>query len=166
MRALWLQLGGRGMPAAAAQGGGNSAPRLHACRARAHAHGAMPPHAHPLTRPTLPRAAFLCRRRYVVAETSDALIVAFLGTKHAADHAVNLRLRHAPVFTARGAASPGSPSAAGDSAAPAAHSGYLRRAEGVPAEQLYRLARVRGRRLVLAGAPRGLVSSAALLAGS
>ena len=77
----------------------------------------------------------------MVAETPDALVVAFLGTKRAADHLVNLSLRYAPVFG-------GAPA---DGAAPAAHSGYLRRASGVPAEQLYQLARVQGKRLVLAG---------------
>ncbi|KAL4853938.1 hypothetical protein ACK3TF_005174 [Chlorella vulgaris] len=102
-------------------------------------------------------------QRYVVADAGDAIVVAFLGTKRPADHLVNLRLRHSPVFhpskpsgsldTASSsifAASPTSGSSSGG-AAPAAHSGYLARAAAVPAEQLYRLARVQGKRLVLTG---------------
>ncbi|KAI3425041.1 hypothetical protein D9Q98_008419 [Chlorella vulgaris] len=102
-------------------------------------------------------------QRYVVADAGDAIVVAFLGTKRPADHLVNLRLRHSPVFrpfqpggsldTAGNgsfAANPTSGSSSGG-AAPAAHSGYLARAAAVPAEQLYRLARVQGKRLVLTG---------------
>lgn len=37
------------------------------------------------------------------------------------------------------------------SAAPAAHRGYARRAEEVPIKQMWRLAAVRGKRLVLSG---------------
>ena len=72
----------------------------------------------------------------MVADAGDALVVAFLGTKRPADHLVNLHLRHSPMF-GQGPA--------------AAHSGYLRRAAGIPAEQLFQLARVQGKRLVLAG---------------
>ncbi len=87
-----------------------------------------------------------------MADTGDALVVAFLGTKRAADHLVNLSLRHAPVFGKAGSAANNS-STAGQAPGPgpAARSGYLRRAAGIPVEQLYRLARVQGKRLVLAG---------------
>lgn len=115
----------------------------------------------PLTLPPC-LSVSLCRR-YVVADAGDAIVVAFLGTKRPADHLVNLRLRHSPVFrpfqpggsldTAGNgsfAANPTSGSSSGG-AAPAAHSGYLARAAAVPAEQLYRLARVQGKRLVLTG---------------
>ncbi|PSC69406.1 cytochrome P450, partial [Micractinium conductrix] len=101
-------------------------------------------------------------QQYVVAETADALVVAFLGTKRPADHLVNLRLRHTPLKTSAAASYPSTAAAATlasfdaadaarSGAAPAAHSGYLRRAAAVPAEQLYALARVQGKRLVLAG---------------
>lgn len=78
------------------------------------------------------------------------------------DHLVNLRLRHTPLKTSAAASYPSTAAAATlasfdaadaarSGAAPAAHSGYLRRAAAVPAEQLYALARVQGKRLVLAG---------------
>jgi hypothetical protein len=86
----------------------------------------------------------------VVAEAGDALVVAFLGTKRAADHLVNLRLRHAPVLH-RGKAPAAEPVSGGGgggeadgssaAAAPSAHAGYLGRSLGIPVEQLYRLAR-------------------------
>jgi pimeloyl-ACP methyl ester carboxylesterase len=99
----------------------------------------------------------------VVADAGDAIVVAFLGTKRPADHLVNLRLRHSPVFhpskpsgsldTAGSSSFADNPTSGSSSggAAPAAHSGYLARAAAVPAEQLYRLARVQGKRLVLTG---------------
>lgn len=89
---------------------------------------------------------------YVVASTPDALVVAFLGTMRPADHLVNLHLRHAPALP-NSSASPQGNSEAEGGVAPtaAAHAGYLRRAAGIPAEQLYQLARVQGKRLVLAG---------------
>lgn len=80
------------------------------------------------------------RQRYVVAESDDALYVAFLGTKHAKDHVANLDLRHVPL-----------PGVAGGAGGARAHGGYLRRAEGIPLEQLYQLAAVQGKRLVLTG---------------
>lgn len=83
-----------------------------------------------------------------MADAGDALFVAFLGTKRPRDHLVNLQLRHAPVFPPRR----GAPAAAETTAPPAAHGGYLARAEGVPVQQLYALARLQGKRLVLAGA--------------
>ena len=104
-------------------------------------------------------------RRYVVAESADALYVAFLGTKMPRDHLVNLRVACAPALPqAATAAAPalgaeGAAEAAGAAAAAraagaeaGAHSGYLARAAGIPAEQLLQLARVQGKRLVLTGA--------------
>lgn len=114
-----------------------------------------------------------------MAESQDAIFVAFLGTKRPADHLVNLRLRHAPLL-GRAGSWPGNWSGSslsrsgssaslssldseggwgeGEGGAPegaapqaAAHAGYLRRAASIPAEQLYQLARVQGKRLVLAG---------------
>lgn len=92
--------------------------------------------------------------RYVVADTGDALVVAFLGTKHPADHLVNLHLRHARLFPKRhpGTAGSGSGKSTTEASGAAAHGGYLRRAAGIPVEQLYQLARVQGKRLILAGA--------------
>lgn len=98
----------------------------------------------------------LLNPRYVVASTPDALVVAFLGTMRPADHLVNLHLRHAPALPKGGSvtmAAAAEGSAAGGGSPPAAHAGYLRRAAGIPAEQLYQLARVQGKRLVLAGGP-------------
>lgn len=117
-----------------------------------------------------------------MAESADAIFVAFLGTKRPADHLVNLRLRHAPLLgragswpgnwsgssLSRSASSAsldsqgsgswsdgdgegGAPEGAAATQAAAAHAGYLRRAASIPAEQLYQLARVQGKRLVLAG---------------
>lgn len=89
-----------------------------------------------------------------MAETADALYVAFLGTKLPRDHLVNLRLACAPALPT--AAAPQGLQGEGEGpAAAAAHSGYLARAAGVPAEQLLQLARVQGKRLVLAGARAG-----------
>lgn len=99
----------------------------------------------PLPPPPLP-----CR--YVIASTPDAIVVAFLGTMRPADHLVNLHLRHAPAF-GKGQGS-GEEGGRGGGGAAAAHAGYLRRAAGIPAEQLYQLARVQGKRLVLAGGAR------------
>jgi hypothetical protein len=87
-------------------------------------------------------------QRYVVASTPDAIVVAFLGTMRPGDHLVNLHLRHAPALPKGGSAAGG---VGGSTSAAAAHAGYLRRAAGIPAEQLYQLARVQGKRLVLAG---------------
>ena len=106
----------------------------------------------PLTQPL--RSQRSLHPRYVVASTPDALVVAFLGTMRPADHLVNLHLRHAPALPKGGSATMAAAaegSAAGGGSPPAAHAGYLRRAAGIPAEQLYQLARVQGKRLVLAG---------------
>lgn len=89
--------------------------------------------------------------RYVVASTPDAIVVAFLGTIRPADHLVNLHLRHAPALPKGSSAAEAGSGSEGSTAAAAAHAGYLRRAAGIPAEQLYQLARVQGKRLVLAG---------------
>jgi hypothetical protein len=93
-------------------------------------------------------------QRYVVAEAGEALVVAFLGTKRAADHLVNLQLHPTPFLASSGGSSSSASSGSGGSdrpAAAAAHAGYQRRAAAVPAEQLYQLARLQGKRLVLAG---------------
>lgn len=76
-----------------------------------------------------------------MAEAGDALVVAFLGTKRAADHLVNLRLSHAPIFQQGKAAVVAPGEAGGHGAAPSAHAGYLGRSLGIPVEQLYQLAR-------------------------
>ena len=92
-------------------------------------------------------------QRYVVAEAGEALVVAFLGTKRAADHLVNLQLRPTPFLANSSSASSSGANSRGSGrpAVSAAHSGYQRRATAVPAEQLYQLARLQGKRLVLAG---------------
>ncbi|KAL4447779.1 hypothetical protein ABPG75_004998 [Micractinium tetrahymenae] len=124
-------------------------------------------------------------QQYVVAESDDAIFIAFLGTKRPADHLINLRLRHAPLLGRAGSwpgnwsgsslgrslssaslssldsegsggwgegeGEGGAPEGAASFTQAAAHSGYLRRAASIPAEQLYQLARVQGKRLVLAG---------------
>ncbi|KAL4419133.1 hypothetical protein ABPG77_002646 [Micractinium sp. CCAP 211/92] len=125
-------------------------------------------------------------QQYVVAESHDAIFVAFLGTKRPSDHLVNLRLRHTPLLGRAGSwpgnwsgsslsrsdssaslsslssldsegsgswsdGEGGAPEGAAAAGQAAAHSGYLRRAASIPAEQLYQLARVQGKRLVLAG---------------
>ncbi len=121
-----------------------------------------------------------------MAESHDAIFVAFLGTKRPSDHLVNLRLRHTPLLGRAGSwpgnwsgsslsrsdssaslsslssldsegsgswsdGEGGAPEGAAAAGQAAAHSGYLWRAASIPAEQLYQLARVQGKRLVLAG---------------
>ena len=90
----------------------------------------------------------------MVAESDDALYVAFLGTKHAKDHVANLDLRHVPL-----------PGVAGGAGGARAHGGYLRRAEGIPLEQLYQLAAVQGKRLVLTGEQAGVAGLQAWVGG-
>ena len=82
--------------------------------------------------------------RFLLAESEDALWVAFMGTKSARDLLTNAHIMMAPVWPEL------SPDEPGKSAA--AHRGYLSRARGVPVEQLYSEARRRGKRLVLCGA--------------
>ncbi|KAL6780838.1 CGL69A [Auxenochlorella protothecoides x Auxenochlorella symbiontica] len=76
------------------------------------------------------------RQRYLIASTDDALYVAFLGTKLPRDHMANLDARLTRLW-------PDSPAAA--------HSGYSGRASLIPIQQLFALAAVQGKRLVLAG---------------
>lgn len=72
-----------------------------------------------------------------MAETAEALHVAFLGTKLPADQLVNLHWRLRPVW-------PGSDARA--------HAGYLQRASSMPVDQFQSMAQTAGKRLVLSGA--------------
>lgn len=76
-------------------------------------------------------------QRYVLAETHDALYCAFLGTKSPADLLTSFHVKGTAAFEAFPDAQ--------------VHTGYLLRAQSVPAEELHRLAVARGKRLVLAG---------------
>lgn len=125
-----------------------------------------------------------------MAETPDAIHVSFLGTKVGRDHLSNLDLRYQPMAlspsplgapmykpTAEGASGfPSLPSlrsgaagkgsgSEGKQQGPAAHRGYALRAAGVPLEQMYRLASVAGKRLVLSGKPSTLKLSLPLAHG-
>lgn len=82
-----------------------------------------------------------CTCRYVVAHTSDAMYVAFLGTKQPIDHLVNLSWWLQPVWT-------------GSSAR--AHAGYLKRSALVPIHRLHSMALKSQKRLVLSGRHSGV----------
>jgi hypothetical protein len=112
-----------------------------------------------------------------MAETADAIHVSFLGTKLGSDHLTNLNLRYQPLHISTPSVAGGAAAAAAEdmpppgfdweavmqggfpagvpggqlSVGPAAHRGYAQRAVGVPVEQMYRLAAVQGKRLVLSG---------------
>jgi len=92
--------------------------------------------------------------RFLLAESEDALWVAFMGTKNARDLLTNGHILMGPVWPELSPDEPGS--------AAAAHKGYLSRARGIPVEQLYAEARRRGKRLVLCGASRHMSTLAAL----
>lgn len=77
-------------------------------------------------------------QNYVVGETPEALVVAFLGTKKPSDLLASLDARAAQAFLPLG---PGV----------AVHNGYLARTIATPVEEFYQLAVARGKRLVLAG---------------
>lgn len=80
------------------------------------------------------------RQSYVIAETEEALYVSFLGTKRPLDIMASLDMKGTTDDYLQ-ALGPGA----------IAHKGYASRAAAVPVEQLWRLANVRGRRLVLCG---------------
>ncbi len=82
--------------------------------------------------------------RFLLAESEDALWVAFMGTKNARDLLTNGHILMGPVWPELSPDEPGR--------AAAAHKGYLSRARGIPVEQLYAEAWRRGKRLVLCGA--------------
>ena len=82
--------------------------------------------------------------RFLLAESEDALWVAFMGTKNARDLLTNGHILMGHVWPELSPDEPGR--------AAAAHKGYLSRARGIPVEQLYAEARRRGKRLVLCGA--------------
>lgn len=98
--------------------------------------GAMAPL--PLTLGSLDWSTSAQSQSYVVGETEDAMVVAFLGTKKKGDLLVSLNLRAAEAFL------PLAPDVS-------VHKGYLSRALSIPTEELYKQATAKGKRLVFAG---------------
>lgn len=82
--------------------------------------------------------------RYLLAEDSDALYVSFIGTKQRRDIMTNANIMQENLW-------PGQPTAADSQEVPAAHTGFLNRARGVPIHKLYKLAKKLKKRLVLTG---------------
>ena len=106
---------------------------------------------------------------FLMAESPDALYVAFMGTKRPRDLVTNVNVYQdqilfdaasagsgSPTSSMDGAADDGAvgpvPAGAAGSAAPAAHRGFSSRAKAIPIEALYHQARAHGKRLVLCGA--------------
>ena len=97
--------------------------------------------------------AWLHATRFLLAESEDALWVAFMGTKSARDLLTNGHILMGLVWPELAADAPGG--------AAAAHRGYLSRARSIPVEQLYAEARRRGKRLVLCGVWAHFINSGA-----
>jgi hypothetical protein len=99
-------------------------------------------------RPAKKRTSPHTGRRYLVADCADALYVACMGTKQRRDLVTNANIMLEPLWEAE-------PRGADDSGAslevPAAHRGFLSRAQAIPIERLYQHARAQGKRLVLCG---------------
>eukprot|EP00891_Asterochloris_glomerata_P007897 jgi/Astpho2/7897/fgenesh1_pg.00118_%23_12_t len=76
--------------------------------------------------------------RYAVADSPEALYVAFVGTKQRRDYWTLAAIRQQPMWPE-------------DSSEASAHQGFLRRARSIPIHSLYRHARRQGKRLVLTG---------------
>lgn len=115
--------------------------------------------------------------RYLLAESGDTLFASFIGTKHYKDMITDVNILQGPLFhegmgaddqqddidiettsylQGTPATSPvvlklGTQSTNGKGKKPAAHRGFLARAKGIPAIELYRLAKKKDRRLVLCG---------------
>ncbi|KAL0028002.1 hypothetical protein WJX79_009904 [Trebouxia sp. C0005] len=82
--------------------------------------------------------------RYLLAEDNDALYVSFIGTKQRRDIMTNANIMQENLW-------PDLPIAADSQEVPAAHTGFLNRARGVPIQELYQLAKKLNKRLVLTG---------------
>ncbi|DBA88587.1 TPA: hypothetical protein ACH3X1_004236 [Trebouxia sp. C0004] len=82
--------------------------------------------------------------RYLLAEDNDALYVSFIGTKQRRDIMTNANIMQESLW-------PGLPTAVDSQDVPAAHTGFLNRARGVPIQELYKLAKKLKKRLVLTG---------------
>lgn len=79
----------------------------------------------------------------MLAETEDSLYVACVGTKHLKDFWADINYWQAPF-----ASTPGSRV---DLTGFRVHRGFLNRAQGMPVEQLCRIAQQRGKRLLITG---------------
>jgi hypothetical protein len=91
---------------------------------------------------------------FLMAESADALFVAFMGTKRPRDMATNVNVWQDQILfdaAASGDAADAGGGAGGAGATPAAHRGFSARAKAIPIEALYHQARARGKRLVLCG---------------
>jgi hypothetical protein len=84
-------------------------------------------------------------QHFLIATGSDALYVAFMGTKEARDLKADLSFLHEPIWKEAMDLAKDSKSV------PAAHAGFLERSRAVDIEQLNELASTSGRRLVLCG---------------
>ncbi|CAN0898035.1 hypothetical protein LINGRAHAP2_LOCUS19479 [Linum grandiflorum] len=110
--------------------------------------------------------------RYLLAETSDTLFASFIGTKHYKDLVADVNILQGALFqddvsTVAADSSIGEfskangerdkitlqskPKSVKDQPKPAAHRGFLARAKGIPALELYKLAQKKNRKLVLCG---------------
>lgn len=116
--------------------------------------------------------------RYLLAESGDTLFASFIGTKHYKDMITDANILQGPLFredvgadgqqgnfdieaTGNIQQNPPvgpvilklekQPASGKGKRRPAAHRGFLARAKGIPAVELYRLAKKRDRRLVLCG---------------
>ncbi|CAN1130899.1 hypothetical protein LINPERHAP2_LOCUS6108 [Linum perenne] len=111
--------------------------------------------------------------RYLLAETGDTLFASFIGTKQYKDLVADVNILQGAIFqddaasmvvadssigessTATGEcekiAVESKPKSVKDQPRPAAHRGFLARAKGIPALELYKLAQKKNRKLVLCG---------------
>lgn len=112
----------------------------------------FPPGSAPLQAVQFSRRA--AGHRFLLARSADALFLAFQGTKRPADVLADATFLKRQLWDDDADASAADTEAAAAAvaeAAPAAHRGFLARAEAVPAEALYAHARRQGLRLVLCG---------------